>query len=439
MTFALILEMSFKNVLRHGRQSGATFLIMLVSAATLCLLFGYVQSNVELIENAFIRWGARGHLVIERPTSDLARLVEGAGQRPIDPAMQGRIETALKAEPAVQAQARILRLSGMVSNASVTAIFAGIGQDVAAVRTIKGPAYEYDVVAGTPLWMPQQGSPIVLGQGLAAILGCKVPSVGFAPMQAGQTPQSRPLECPPGPLELVVSTQDAGRVNAAQYQASAIMDWGVKEINDRLVVLPLDSAMKLMGTASISQYHVLLSEGAEQDAVQARLAAALKAAGVDATVFRWSDRATFYQQVRGVLMTFLGFILVVASLVGFMSLLNASYMNFMQRRRELATMRSFGFTRRFLLGLTACENGWLALAAGAAGLALAAGVTAAVRAAQIMWTPPGSSNAVPVDIAWVPAVYGATIAGLMLLAMLASWIPTRKIVSSSIRDALSDA
>lgn len=439
MKIALILEMSLKNVLRHGRKSLGTFLVMLVSAATLCVLFGYVRANVELIQNAFVRWGARGHLVIERPQSDLARMVEGAGQRPIDPILQAGIERALKAEPAVQAQARILRISGMVSNASNSAIFAGIGQDVAEVRKIKGHAYEYDVVAGTPLWMERGANPIVLGQGLAAILGCKVPAVGFAPMRAGETPQSRPIDCPPGPLELVVSTLDAARVNAQQYRPTGVMDWGIKEINDRMVVLPLASAQALMGTSSVSEYHVLLAEDSDIGAARGRIAAALQAGGVDATVFLWSERAAFFQQVRGVLATFLGFVLIVTALVGFMSLLNASYMNFMQRRRELGTLRSLGFTRRFVLGLAACENAWLALAAGVSGLAIAAAVTALVRAAQIMWTPPGSSNAVPVDIAWVPPVYAGSIAVLVLLAMAASWIPTRKIVSRSIRQALADA
>jgi putative ABC transport system permease protein len=205
------------------------------------------------------------------------------------------------------------------------------------------------------------------------------------------------------------------------------------------VVLPLASAQKLMGTSSVSEYHVLLVDGGDVDATQTRISAALKADGVDATVFRWSDRATFFRQVRGVLATFLGFVLIVTTVVGFMSLLNASYMNFMQRRRELATLRSLGFTRRFLLGLTAAENAWLALAAGIGGLSIAALITWSVRAAQIMWTPPGSSNAIPVDIAWVPLIYAASITGIVLLAMLASWIPTRKILSRSIRQSLSDA
>ena len=439
MNLALILDMSLKNVLRHGRKSVATFVVMLLSAAAFCLLCGYVQANLDLIRDAFIRWGARGHLVIERPRSPLARLVEGAGQDAIAPADQVRIERALGREPSVRARARILRIAGMLSNAGNSTIFAGIGEDVAEVRKIKGPAYEYDVGAGTPLWMDGGRAPVLLGQGLAGILGCKVPAIGFAPMRPGETPASRPIECPPGPLELVVSTLDDGRVNAAHYQPTGIMDWGIKEINDRLVVLPLPAAQALMGTASVGEYHVLLAEGTDLEAARRRVALALSEEGADATVFLWSDRAAFYQQVRGVLAGFLGFVLVVTAIVAFMSLLNASYMNFMQRRRELATLRSLGFSRRFVFGLAAAENAWLALGAGGGGLLAAAALTAAVRAAQIMWTPPGSSNAVPVDIAWVAPVYGATICAMVLLAMAASWIPARKILKLSIRQALSDA
>ncbi|OHX21885.1 ABC transporter permease [Chromobacterium sphagni] len=439
MNTKLLLSMSLRNVRRQGRKSISTLVVMAVSILALCLLAGYMQSNVELIENAFMRWGARGHLVIERPSSQLAREVEGAGQNPITAAMQGRIDRVLSADPAVAARARILRISGMVSNARVSTIFAGIGQDVQEVRRIKGPAYEYDVVAGTPLWQEKRTHPLVLGQGLAAILGCQVPKIGFAPAQPGQTPASRPVDCPPGPLELTVSTRGTERINATQAQATGIMDWGIKEINDRLVVMPMADAQGLLNTSEISEYHVLLADGADLDAARDRLAARFRQAGLDVTVFRWSDRAAFYQQVKTVLGGFLNFIAIVAGIVGFTSLLNASYMNFSQRAREFATLRSLGFTRRFVMTLTALENSWLAAAAALLGIACALGVTWAVRAAKIMWTPPGSSNAVPVEVAWVVPVYALTLFGVVILAALASAIPTRKILRRPIRSVLTES
>jgi hypothetical protein len=102
-------------------------------------------------------------------------------------------------------------------------------------------------------------------------------------------------------------------VNATLVQPTGIMDWGIKEINDRLVVMPLPDAQALLNTSEISEYHVLLTGDASLDAARTRLIDKFKAAGVDVTVFRWSDRAAFYQQVKGVLGGFLVFIVIVAA------------------------------------------------------------------------------------------------------------------------------
>ncbi|RBH44490.1 multidrug ABC transporter substrate-binding protein, partial [Pseudomonas sp. MWU13-2860] len=50
----------------------------------------------------------------------------------------------------------------------------------------------------------------------------------------------------------------------------------------------------------------------------------------------------------------------------------------------------------------------------------------------------GSSNAVPVEVAWVAPVYALTLAGVVILAALASAIPTRKILRRPIRSVLSE-
>ncbi|MFV8780967.1 ABC transporter permease [Microbulbifer sp. SA54] len=439
MNISLLLGMSLRNLWRNGRKSRGTFAVMCVSILALCLLSGYMQANVELIRDAFMRWGARGHLVIEKPASDLARQVEGAGQIPLTLKTQARIEAVLKGDADVVTSARILRISGMVSNATVSTIFAGIGQDVQEIRQIKGPAYEFDVVAGTPLWMETRAQPLILGQGLAAILGCQVPDTGFAPLQPGDTPVSRPLDCPEIPLELTAATRGTARINVIQAQPTGIMDWGIKEVNDRLVVLPMADAQSLLNTSDVSEYHVLLREGVSLSAARDRIAAALQAEGVEGVeVFRWSDRAAFYVQVKAVLGGFLNFIAFIACAIGFTSLLNASYMNFSQRAREFATLRSLGFPRRFVLGLTALENSWLALGAAALGIGGASLIVLAVRRAQIMWTPPGSSNAVPVDLAWVWPTYIAAALAVVLIAACASAIPTRKILRRPIRAVLSD-
>jgi putative ABC transport system permease protein len=435
MNSNLLISLSFKNVLRHAPRSLGTVIIMVVSIIALNVLLGYVDANLDLTRDAFMRWGARGHLTIERPESALADSVEGAGQKPLTPADQRGIENVLRGDGDVATFARVLRISGVVSNGRLSAIFGGIGQDVAAVKAIKGPAYEYDVVAGQPLWQSDPAHSMLLGQGLAGILGCKVPAVGFAPLRPGEKPASRPLNCPDGTVQLSTATQ-AGRMNALDFKVTGIMDWGLKEVNDRLVVLPLEQAQRLLATHDVSEYHVQL-RGEDIDATQRRIVDKLKAAGIDVRVFKWSDRAAFYQQARAMLIAFFLFALIVVLAIGFMSLVNASYMNFIQRTRELATLRSMGFRKSFIYALAGLENVWLALASGLLGVAGAAVVVAAVKAAGMTWVPPGSSNALPVVVNWLPMAAVLTVGGMMLVAIVASVPPIRKVVKRPIRDALS--
>jgi putative ABC transport system permease protein len=439
MSSSILVSLSLQNVWRHGRRSLNTILIMIVSVLTLDVLFGYVEANLDLTKNAFMRWGARGHLIIERPTSALARVFEGVGENPIDAKMQRRIADILAKDPSTSVVARILRVSGLVSNSQVTTIFGGFGEDVEETRRMKGRAYEYDVVAGKPLWQTSQKDAVVLGQGLAGILGCEVPPAGFSPLRPGETPTQRPFTCPAEPLQLSVVTQGTGHVNASYNRPTGVMDWGLKEVNDRLVVLSLPAAQRLLDTDDVSEYHVLLDSDASMGDAERRIGVALRSAGLDAQVFRWSDRASFYKQVRGVLLSFFGFMLAVAVVVGFTSLLNSSYMNFMRRRRELATLRSLGYTRGFVVALAALENAWLALAAAVLGTIAAGVATAGVRAAGWTWIPPGSSNPVPVTVEWVVPIYVATLVGVVVLAILSSMIPTYRILAMPIRAALADA
>ena len=411
--------------------------MMAVSILALCLLAGYMQSNLDLVRNAFMRWGARGHLILERPSSDLARQVEGAGQKPLTRDMQSRLDAMLKADDRVAVRARVLRLSGMVSNAGVSTIFSGIGQDVQEIRQIKGAAYEYDVVAGTPLWQDRSERPLIVGQGLAAILGCNVPKVGFAPVMPGQTPESRPIQCPDDLLELTVSTRGTDRINVLRAKPTGIMDWGIKEINDRLVVMPMAQAQALLNTTDVSEYHVLLHDDQMLDAVMESLNHAIRDEGLDVKVFRWSDRATFYQQVRSVLSGFLWFIVIVSIVVCFNSLMNSSYMNFIQRSREFATLRSMGYGKTFVMVLAVLENIWLAAMASVVGILGAVVITWAVRAARLMWTPPGSSNAVPVEIAWTVSFYMFGALMMILLASVAGMLPMRRVVGQQINRAIA--
>jgi len=436
MEATLAIKMAARNLRRHARRALNTLLVMCIGFVTCTVLFGYVEANLEMTRDAFIRWGARGHLMIESPLAE-GTTQEDAAKALLPRPTQESIESILRADPRIRVYARLLEISGMVNNGRTNAIFAGLGEDVEQIRAIKGPLYEYDVVAGQPLWMSRGQSALIIGQELARLLGCQVPNVGFAPRKPNEAATQRGFSCQPQEVQLSVSTE-SGQFNAQKFPATGIMDWGIKEINQRLVVLPLKIAQELLNTESISKYHVELVDPTKANEVRAELAQAFAQRGLALKIFHWSDRAVFYHQVRGMLRGFLAFVLAMALLISFMSLLNTSYVTILGRIREFGTLRSIGFSKNFVLLLCALESSGLALLAGAIGLVGSTLITLGIRAADLSWVPPGSSNAIPITIMWTLKGYAVALLLLLGLAVLASYLPTRLVVRKQIHEALAD-
>jgi putative ABC transport system permease protein len=436
MTTSLVFRMAAQNLRRYWRKSLSTLLVMAVGILACNVLYGYVDATLELTSEAFTRWGARGQLMIESPVAEGASQ-EDAAKVLLSEQTQHDIEGVLTADRRVAAFARLLEISGLVSDGRTNAIFAGVGEDVEKIRAIKGPEYEHDVVAGKPLWASTGAPAMIVGQELARTLSCKVPDVGFSPTKPGEKPEERPFECDRPDFQLSVVTSE-GQINAVSFPATGVMDWGIKEINQRLVVLPMKDAQELLNTRAVGKYHVKLVEGAPMAEVRADLVKAFEAKGLKLKVFFWSDRATFYHQVYGLLMGFFGFVLAITVVVSFMSLLNTSYVNFMGRIREFGTLRSMGFSKGFVLTLCWVESLLLALTAGAVGLLSSALVTMSIRMAGLSWVPPGSSNAVPITVSWSAPAYTMSLIVLAVVAVGASAIPALKSTRKSIREALAD-
>jgi putative ABC transport system permease protein len=394
MRLPLLLAWSLRNVLRQGRGSLARGAAMAAAVAMLCLLAGLLPSSIERIRAAFLRADARGHLVIDRPASALAGLLQGTGRHPIPPGMQAGIDAVLQADPDVAARARVLRVAGTVSSAQVSTAFTGIGQDMLPMRHAREPAAGHDDAAGAlpglearagPPWLEAQPDPLVpevqphalvLGRGLATLLGCRVPPA--SPHTSLPAPQ--PADCPPGTLELAAAAGAAARINAIRTQPTGVMDWGLPQANDRQVVMSLQDAQSLLQTQDVTRYHVLLREGADLDTVRNRLVQRLRQAGLDASAARWDEQAARHRQAHAVLPGLFHAVAIVLAALAFARLLRAGPRHAAQRLHELATLRSLGFSRGFVLALAALETGWLATAAVATGLAGAAAAPWALHA-----------------------------------------------------------
>jgi putative ABC transport system permease protein len=117
---------------------------------------------------------------------------------------------------------------------------------------------------------------------------------------------------------------------------------------------------------------------------------------------------------------------------------NAMAMAIIERTREIGTLRALGTLPAQLLRTLALEGMVLGGSGAALGALFAGIVSVALYVVPIqMPPPPGSSRGYPLNIAFDPLVYAATLLAVIALVMLASAWVGRKTVHAPIVSALA--
>jgi ABC-type lipoprotein release transport system permease subunit len=246
---------------------------------------------------------------------------------------------------------------------------------------------------------PQARSGIAVSSGQARSLGL---SNGSAVTLTGVAPNARPV-----PL----NAQVIDIFSSAGFDANA-----------RSVLMPFELAQTLLDTVHTERLVIYLSDPARLEASRAKLALALRSAGVAAQVRSWHELSASYATKRResahalACLTAIMLALVATAVGATMS------MNGLERRRELATLRALGMGRGGVFATMAAEALWIGVAGVLLGMA-ASGVIAWVvnRAALSYATQPSLSQPpmlVELDLANMLAATGAVLAVTLLAALL---------------------
>ena len=138
----------------------------------------------------------------------------------------------------------------------------------------------------------------------------------------------------------------------------------------------------------------------------------------------WEDLSVFYQQVRGFFDALFGFLTFAVILLVFFIVYQVLSMSFLERTREVGTIRAIGTKRQQVFSMFISESLILGIMGGAMGLALGWLLGQGINAAQFGWTPPGAIREVPVELAltlqnaWMPFLISA------IATLLSAFMPS---------------
>lgn len=399
------------NTLRNRRRSAVTVTIAALGTAAILLAGGFALSTYRALAEAAAR--TTGHLIVARP-AQFERDEDTALQHGItDPAP---LIARLLADDAVRQVLPRVEFSGLISNGDKSVVMVAAGIEPDAEFAVKGPFLT--LTAGQVLASGPAGAAslrVMLGEGLA-----------------------RSLKATPGTSLTLMATTTDGALNALDVTVAGVFSTGVPEIDRRLVYADLATAQRLLATQRISSLGVFLARMDHTAASQARLQAVLQAELPGYTVQTWLDQAVFYRSVRDLYNRIFGALGAIIGVIVVFVVTNAMAMAIIERTRELGTLRALGTAPGQLVRSLALEGLMLGGVGAAAGALLALGVALALLVFPVqMPPPPGRSVGYPLLVAVDPALYGATLAAMLLLAMLASAAVARRTVRQPIVDALA--
>ena len=186
----------------------------------------------------------------------------------------------------------------------------------------------------------------------------------------------------------------------------------------------------------VSSLGVFLDRMEATPAAQQRLQALWPALQVQT----WEQQAAFYRGVRALYDRIFGALGLIIGVIVLFVVTNAMAMTVIERTREVGTLRALGTLPGQLVRSFALEGLLLGGLGACLGALLAGAVTLSLLLFPVeMPPPPGRSVGYPLQIAFDPTLYGATLPAVFVLAGVAAALVARRTVKLPVVDALGHA
>lgn len=411
----ILARLALRNVLRNRRRTALTLLVVIAGYMSLSLAGGFMAQTFDGLSQAAIRGGI-GHIQLLHPHA-----LEGDEGQSLEFAIPDgeALAARLRNDPAIADVLPRIQFMGLLSNGPKSVAFLGTGVDpvrepkfMAVLDSLKDGA-KANGGAGSHWLSSTSGSrEVILGVGLAKSLGASV-----------------------GSSLTLMSTNKDGGLNALDVEVVGLQDMGLRELNERMLTVSLDTAVNLVDAGPARSRLSLLLKHPEATARELPRIQTL--AGREVQALPWFELASFYKQVKLLYLAIFGFMGLVLFLVVLLATANTLLMSVMERVREFGTLRAMGLQARQLTALLQWEGALLGLCGSGLGLLLTLLFRLAVNALHLqMPAPPGTSHGYELNIHFVPLVYLGVFIGLQLTLQFSALFPGLKAAKLRIVEAL---
>jgi putative ABC transport system permease protein len=362
----LKLLIPLRNLLRNRRRTLLSLAIIALGTAMIYAVRGYVDESILNIRAGTVR--QFGNFQIASPLL-WAEKTENF-QYLIPPEKAAQITEILRTVPEVTAYTAQLNLSGLAITERKTKVVRATALEP------QNQALDYnDLVEKGSGLSPTDRAKVLVGRTLA-----------------------EELQLQPGDFFTLTTTTVDGAYNVGPLQVAGIYTLNNAVVEGQLIFMPLSYGQTLLDTPRITKIIVKITNIDDTDRVAALVQRKLTEAGLDFEVRTWEQLAEFYRQIRGFFNILFGFLTIAVSVLVFFIVLQVLTLSFLERTREVGTIRAIGTKRYQVFLMFFMESVFLGLLGGLIGIVAGWLAGQGFNALGIGWTPPGAIEPVPVRL-----------------------------------------
>lgn len=362
----MFFKIAMRNVFRNKRRTFLSLSIVALGVSILMLVLGFVSGSIESTKQQLSReiggFQIAAGVLFENKADGFEYL--------IDAEVLERILAVLDADPRVVGYAYEIGFGGIIGNEKGSTVLISRG-------LVPGnPIEDYSslIAEGEPL--NDDGTPqIIVGRELAQTLG----------VAAGDW------------INIATGTV-SGAFKAASAKIMGTFIYNNLQLEGQMGFVPLSFAQKVMRTDGVERIKVKIEDLDDAAQIAADIETALAAGNINLETRTWQELTTFYQSITQFWGVFSGFTVIGVFVLAFFSVLEVLTMAFLERTREMGTIRALGTKRHQVFFSLLSEGAVLGLMGGTLGLILGSGLSLAISASGAGWLPPGAIDPVPLQI-----------------------------------------
>jgi len=363
------LSVPLRSLWRNRRRTLLSIAVVTLGTAISLVVLGFVEDSRDQLKRTTVE--EYGNVQIasadlwDETADDYAYL--------IPPETVAEVDGLLATEPAFVGRTLRLEFPGLLASGERTQVVQAVG-----LEPDNGILDPPSIAEGRGL-EPGDTASVLVGRSLAERLSIEV-----------------------GDPLLFTLTTAAGAYNATPLIVAGIYRFQSENAELRTIFLPLEFGKLLLGTSGVDRIVIGLSGLGLTDAARGRVQAGLDRAGIELEARTWYELSPIYRQLSGYFNLLFGFLSLAVTILVFAIILQVLTLSFLERTREIGTLRALGTTRGEVFRLFFVESAWLALLGGLVGVAAGVLFSFAFNAVGIEWKPPGTVDPVTFTIVLRP-------------------------------------